>query len=136
MARVIPLRQALIGLLLMIASLVWLLFAGRWSEALLHSPGQSAGAGWLAVALAVLSVVPWLYCIAWSVAAGDEYVRHIVLVGTALAFVIDLLAHVALNTMVDARLVPRDLYPPEILFAIAAWLVGCALAILYYRQRP
>jgi hypothetical protein len=136
MARVIPLRHVLINLLVMIASFVWLFFAGRWSEALLHSPGHSAGAGWLAVALAVLGVVPWMYYIAWAVALGDEYVRHVVLVGTSLAFVVAILAHIAFNTMVDARFVARDVYPPELVFGIGAWAVGCAISILYYRQRP
>ena len=136
MAKVIPLRQALIGWTVTIASVVWLLFAGRWSDALVHSSHRSASTGWLAVGLAVLSVVPWIYCIAWAVAAADEYVRHIVLVGTALAFLIDLLAHIALNVMVDAQILPRDLYPPELVSAMASWVVSCGIAILYYRQRP
>ena len=135
MARVIPLRQAFIGLLVMIASWIWLFFASVWSAALLHSPTHSVAASWLAVALAVLGVVPWIYCVAWSIAAADEYVRHVFLVGTALAFIVDLVAHVAFSTMVDAHILARDAYVPEVVLAIGAWLVGCAIAMLYYRQR-
>jgi len=135
MAKVIPLRQALIGMLAMLASLAVLFFGNRWSDTLLHSSGPP-GARWLGVALAVVSIVPWIYCLAWGVAAGDEYVQHIALVGTALAFVLDLLAHVAFNTMVDARLLAPSSYLPELAAAIACWVVGCAIAMLYYRQRP
>ena len=135
MAKVIPLRQALVGLIVTIGSMVWLVVASRWSEGLLRSPAHSAGTGGLAVALAVLSVVPWIYCVAWSIAAADEYVRHIAIVGTALAFVVGLLAHIALNVMIDAGFVAGDLHVPELVVALGAWLVGCAIAILYYRQR-
>ena len=136
MAKVIPPRMALIGLIVFIASLAWLVVAGRWSEALLHSSPRSTGTSWLAVALAVLSVIPWIYCVAWGVAAGDEYVRHIALVGTALAFVVALLVRIALNAMVDAQLIPHDLQVPELVSAIASWVLSCGIAILYYRNRP
>jgi hypothetical protein len=135
MAKVIPLRQAAVGLITLIASAVLLYFGQQWPNALLHSSTPSSGSRWLAVAIAVISIVPWIYCIAWAIAAADEFVQHVALVGTALAFVVDLLVHIAFNVMMDARLLAPDSYLPEIGVAICCWIVTCAISILYYRPR-
>ena len=65
----------------------------------------------------------------------DEYHRHVVLVGTAIAFVAELLVHVAFSVMRDARLVEPNTHLVELPVTMIIWIVGIAISWTYYRLR-
>ena len=87
------------------------------------------------VAVAVVRLVPWLGFIITSLALADEYHRRIVLVGTAVAFVVGLLLHVAFNVIVDAHLVSPTFSLAELPVAMGVWVLSVGLTLLYYRMR-
>jgi hypothetical protein len=67
----------------------------------------------------------------------DGRVRSdIVLVGTAIAFVGDIVVHIAYGVMVDAHLAGPNTYLPDLGIAMLLWVIGVGLATLYYRLRP
>ena len=131
--KVIPLNQALKLLVLAIASAGLLYASGYLVDYLTAS--TSLGLRWLGVFVAVGSVVPWLLFIAWMVSTMDEYHRHVALVGTAVAFVGELLVHIGFNVMQDARLVSWSTHLQEIPVAMIVWLMGMGASAFYYRLR-
>ena len=131
MAKVIPLQQGLKFLFAMILAIVVLDGGGLLTDHLAAS--QSAALRWLAVAAAVITLLPWLGIIVWPLMHLDEYHRRIVLVGTALSFVVDLLVRTAFNVIVDAHLVAPTFYLPALPLAMGVWVVSVALTALYYR---
>jgi hypothetical protein len=131
MSKVMPLQQALKFFLVMVGALVALWAGSALSDRLVTNP--SAGVRWLGVAAAVVSLLPWLWVIFQSISHADEYIRRVVLVGTAAAFVVDLLFHVAFNVIVDARLVSATSYLPALPVAIVIWMLSVAVTFLYYR---
>jgi len=133
MAKALPLQQALKYFLLLILAMVVLYGGGAVSGHFVASP--SAGLRWLGVAVAVVSLVPWLGFIVTSLALADEYHRRIVLVGTAVAFVVGLLLHVAFNVIVDAHLVSPTFSLAELPVAMGVWVLSVGLTLLYYRMR-
>ena len=134
MAKVLSLRQALKVWTAMILSAVLLYMGGELSDFLVAEPASTASR-WLGAIVAAGSIVPWVFLIAWGVGAADEYHRQIALVGTALAFVLDLLVHVFFNVLQDARLVGWTSHLVELPTAIIVWMVGVAIAAVYYRLR-
>ena len=136
MAKVIGYGQALKVWLLMLAAMLLLIFGGLFSDRLIHSTDAYAMARWFGVAVGIVIVIPWMLTIVWGVSAGDEYVRQVALVGTAIAFAIDILAYVGFNAAQEARLVSWSAHLPPLLVAMGAWLIGVSVAALYYRFRP
>ena len=133
--KVVSLNQALKLWGLAIAS-AGLLYAGGYLVGYLTAATTtSLGLRWLGVLVAVVSTVPWLLFIAWMVSMMDEYHRHVALVGTAVAFVGELLVHIGFNVMQDARLVSWSSHLQEIPVAMIVWLIGIGASAFYYRHR-
>jgi len=133
--KVIPLNQALKLWGLAIASAGLLYASGYLVDYLTASTTTSLGLRWLGVLVAVGSVVPWLLFVAWTLSMMDEYHRHVALVGTAVAFVGELLAHISFNVMQDARLVSWSTHLQELPVAAVVWLIGIGASAFYYRLR-
>jgi len=133
--KVIPLNQALKLWGLAIASAGLLYASGYIVDYLTASTTTSLGLRWLGVLVAVGSIVPWLLFIAWTLSVLDEYHRHVALVGTAMAFVGELLAHIGFNVMQDARLVSWSTHLQEIPLAMVVWLIGIGASVFYHRLR-
>lgn len=133
MARALPLQQALKYFLLLILAMVVLYAGSAATDHLVASP--STGLRWLGVAVAIVSLVPWLGFVIASLSLTDEYHRRIVLVGTAVAFVVDLLVHVAFGVIVDAHLVGPGFYLAELPVAMGVWVASAGLTLFYYRMR-
>jgi len=136
MAKVLTFNQALKLWVLAIVSAGLLYSGGYLSDWLISPPTASIWMRWLGVAVAVGSIVPWLFFIAWALSTADEYHRHVVLVGTAMAFVGELLAHIGFNVMQDARIVSWSTHLQEIPVAMILWVLGIALSAFYQRLRP
>ncbi len=134
MAKVVPLDRALKYGLLFLLSLV-ALGGGPWlSSRLLASP--SAPMRWGGVVLAVASPVPWLALVVIGMGTWDEFQRHVTLVGTAVAFVAELLFYVAFSAMREARLIGPAVHVPNLLATLLIWVTSLGVAALYYRTRP
>lgn len=133
MAKVIPLQQALKLWFATIGSVVFVFFGGRLSDFLVSDPTASALVRWVGVLVAVVAVVPWVVVIAWTVSVTDEYYRQMTLVGTSVAFVLDLMAHIAYWAMIDAGLVRGGMGMHEFGVAACAWIFGMTLSATYYR---
>jgi len=133
--KVIPLNQALKLWGLAIASAGLLYASGYLVDYLTASTTTSLGLRWLGVFVAVGGTLPWLLFIAWMVSAMDEYHRHVTLVGTAVAFVGELLVHIGFNVMQDARLVSWSTHLQELPVAAVVWLIGIGASAFYYRLR-
>ena len=91
---------------------------------------------WLGVATAIVILLPWLGVIIWSLSHADEYHRRIVLVGTSVAFIADVLVQIGFNEIGDAHLVSPTpyLFPPSVLpVAMGIWVISVGLTWLYYR---
>ena len=130
MAKVISLQHGLKFLVWMIVAMVVLYAGGGVSDTLAASP--SVGLRWLGVAAAVVSLLPWLSIIIWPLTHLDEYHRRVVLVGTAVSFIVDLLVHTGFNVIVDAHLGgPTSL--PALPVAMGIWVISVGLTSLYYR---
>lgn len=134
MANVVPLERALKVGLLFLLSLV-ALGGGPWLSArLLASP--SAAMRWGGVVLAVAAPVPWLALVVIGMGTWDEFQRHVTLVGTAVAFVGELLFYLAFYAMRDARLIGPTVHIPHLLATLLIWVTSVGVAALYYRTRP
>ena len=133
--KVIPLNQALKLWGLAIASAGLLYASGYLVDYLTASTTTSLGLRWLGVLVAVGSVVPWLLFVAWTLSMMDEYHRHVTLVGTAVAFLGELLVHIGFNVMQDARLVSWSTHLQEIPLAMVVWLIGIGASVFYHRLR-
>lgn len=136
MAKVLSLKQALKAWFFTLLAVVAFLFGGHFSEYLISDPNASSLIRWIGVSVAVGSLIPWLLLMVAGVGAGDEYVRQVALVGTAIAFVANLLFQVGFNAAQEARLIGSGTHLPPLPIAIGMWLLGCSLALLYYRLRP
>ena len=134
MARVIPLDRALRYGVFFILSVVALAGGGWWSDHLITNP--STAARWLGVVVAVVAPLPWLALVILGIGTWDEFQRHIALVGTAIAFVVELLFYTALYVMQDAKLVSPTFYVPHFVAAGAIWIAAVGVAALYYHVRP
>jgi len=132
---VVSLSQALKVWGLTILAVVLMLYGGRLSDSLIASPTATAGLRWLGVVVAAACLLPWIAFVAWSLSMIDEYHRHVVLVGTAIAFVAELLVHVAFSVMRDARLVEPNTHLVELPVTMIIWIVGIAISWTYYRLR-
>lgn len=136
MARMLSLTQALKVWGATIVAGALFIFGGPLSDMLIANPSASPAMRWFAVVLAAGSILPWALITVWLFGTTDEFVRHIVLVGTAIAFVGDVVLHIAFGVMVDAHLTGPNTYLPELGVAMLLWLAGVGLATLYYRLRP
>ena len=133
--KVVSLNQALKLWGWAIASAGLLYASGYLVDYLTASTTTSLGLRWLGVLVAVVSTVPWLLFIAWTVLMMDEYHRHVALVGTAVAFVGELVVHIGFNVMQDARLVSWSTHLQELTVAAIVWLIGIGASAFYYRLR-
>src|ERR1044071_7650240 len=120
--KVLSLNQALKLWGLAIVSAGLLYASGYLVDYLTASTTTSLALRWLGVVVAVVSVVPWLVFIAWTLSAVDDYHRHVVLVGTALAFVGELLVRIGFNVMQAARLLSWSTPLTEIPIPMIVWL--------------
>ena len=136
MAKVLGYRQALKVWFLMVGAILVLIFGGQLSGHVAGNQEIAQVLRWLAVTVGVVCILPWILTVVWSVGAGDEFVRQIVLIGTSIAFVVDLLVHVGFNAAQDAKLVSWSTHISPLPVAIGAWFLGCSIAVLYYRFRP
>src|SRR5258708_1638171 len=108
MAKVIPLNRALQYGLFFLLSLVALGGGPRLSDHLLASPSPTMR--WIGVVVAVGSPLPWIVLMILGIGTWDEFQRHVTLVGTALAFVMELMFYTAFYAMQDARLIGPTAY--------------------------
>ena len=136
MAKVLTPQQAVKGWLIILLALASMLGGGAISDKLIADSTAPAIMRWFGVTVAVLAIVPWLLIMIWGIGAGDEFVRQIALVGTAIAFVGDLLVHIGVAVARDAALISATFDPPPLPLAMALWIAGLGLAALYYRFRP
>ena len=136
MAKVIPLQQALKVWVAVIGSGVLLYLGRELSDFLVRDRSAPPSLRWAGVAVAVVSVIPWMLMIAWGVSVADEYYRRVAIEGTALAFVVDLTVHVAFGTLVDAGLLASTSVLLEVPAAIITWMASIGIVLLYYRFRP
>jgi len=135
MAKVVAYSQALKGLFFMLAAVLLLIFGGQWAEHLTHDPHAAWWIRAFGVVVAIASMIPWLLIFVFAIGAGDEYVRQVAIVGTAIAFVADLLVHVGFDVAQDARLISWNTHLLPLPLAMGLWLLGVSLAALYYRYR-
>lgn len=134
MAKVIPLNRALLYGFFFLLSLV-ALGGGPWlSDHLLRSPSTTMR--WIGVAVAVGSPLPWIVLVLLGISTWDEFQRHVALVGTAVAFVIELLVYTAVYAMQDARLISHSVSVPLLLTTALIWVISVGIAALYYRTQP
>jgi hypothetical protein len=95
------------------------------------SPARRAGA----VAIIVITFLPWLAVAGWAISRADEYARHIFLLGIALAMAGSMLVFVAFDFMRDTHMLGESMPIPWFPVMIAMWAVGTAAASGYYRLR-
>jgi hypothetical protein len=133
--KVVSLNQSLklSGFAIVSAGLLYA--SGYLVDYLTSSTTTSLWLRWLGVLVAVGSTVPWLLFIAWMVSTMDEYQRHVTVVGTAVAFVGELLVHIGFNVMQAASLVSWSTHLQELPVAGIVWLIGIAGSAFYYRLR-
>jgi hypothetical protein len=136
MAKVVPLNRLLKVLFYFLLAMACFVLGVEVSDRILARPDASLMLRWFAVVLGTVSIVPWMLTVLWSVGAGDEYVRRIALVGTAVAFAGDLLLHVAFNLLQDAKIIGWDTHLQPVAAAMVLWVLGICLTSLYYRYRP
>lgn len=135
MAKVVPLKQALIFWIATIGSAFLLYYGAQLTDFLISDTHASTWVRWAGVFVGVFTILPWLVIIAVSLSVLDEYYRRVVLIGTALAFVLDLMLHVGFNVAVDAQLLRPGSYLPETGAAIILWMIGVSVGAIYYRFR-
>jgi hypothetical protein len=133
-AKVIPLDRALrYGVYFLLALIA--LGGGSWlSGHLIANP--STAMRWVGVVVAVASPLPWLALVLLGIGTWDEFQRHIALVGTAVAFVVECLFYTALHVMQDAGLISPHVYVPYFLATLVIWVAAVGAAAVYYRARP
>jgi hypothetical protein len=136
MAKALTLSQALRLFLLVLATGFILYYGGRLSEWLIRRPDASLARRWLGVLVAVLALGQWIFIVAKGAIMGDEFQRRIVLLGTAVAFVGDILLQAGFSVMQDARIVSADTYLPSVPAAALLWMLGVGAAVVHYRARP
>jgi hypothetical protein len=134
MAKVIPLDRAFKYGLLFLLSLVVLGGGPYLSDHLLASP--STAIRWWGVIVAVACPIPWLALVLMGIGTWDEFQRHIALVGTAVAFVGELLFFMAFHAMQDAKLIGPNVYVPHLVATVLIWVASVSVTALYYRTRP
>lgn len=134
MAKVIPLDRALRYFVLFLLALVALGGGGWLSDALIRNP--STAMRWLGVVVAVASPLPWLALVVLGIGTWDEFQRHVALVGTAVAFVVECLFYTALYVMQNAKLIDPEFYVPYFVATGVIWFACTGVAALYYRTRP
>ena len=135
MAKVIPLQHAVKVFFIAIVALVVMLGGSELSDRLVSNASNAGLVRWFGVAIAMLALVPWVVLMVWGIGLGDEFVRRVALVGTALAFVGQFLIHVGIVVARDAALVRTNFDLPPLPLASGLWMVGVAIAALYYRFR-
>lgn len=100
-------------------------------------PGVEPAPGWarwLSVVVGILSVVPWMALIVWTIARAEEYNRRVLQLGTAWGFAGFLVAHTAVDFARDAGLVGPRTELPLWATAAGAWAFGILLVTAYYRR--
>ena len=135
MTKVLSINQALKIWGFAIVAVAAMYYGGQASDSIAANQSASLAMRWLAVALAVACMLPWLGFIGWSVSMADEYYRHVALAGTAAAFVVDILVHVAFNVMQAARMVSWSDHLLELPAAMIVWVACVAISAAYYRLR-
>jgi hypothetical protein len=133
--KVIPLDRFLKLLVYCAIAMACLWLGDMFTAHVRDQPEPSRWLRWLAVGVGVVSVMPWLSIIIGGVWLGDEFVHHVALVGTAIAFAGQLLFSIALVHLRDVGLMSASTHVEPIPVAIILWLLGCASAALYYRSR-
>jgi hypothetical protein len=136
MAKVVPLNRLLKVLIFTLVAMACLILGATVSDSLFARPDASLSMKWVGVLVGTLSIVPWMVTVLWGISVGDEFVRRIALVGTAVAFAIDLVVHVAFNLLQDAKIVSWSTHLPAVPLAILLWMLGVGATTLYYRYRP
>ena len=136
MAKVMSLRQALKMWGFILATLVLLFVAGQITDGVVNDPHASTGARWGSVLLTVVSLIPWVLVIAWSVSVADEFHRYVALVGTAIAFAADVVLRSGVDVMHHAHLIAPTTNLSPLPTAIGLWVVCIALTVVYFHLRP
>ena len=108
---------------------------GSWlAFAVVDRPDASSFRRFVAVAIVVLTFVPWLVLAGWAISRADEYARHIFLLGIALAMAGSMLVFTAFDFMRDTHMIsdgPMPWFP----IMVAMWAGGTALASGHYWRR-
>lgn len=134
--KVVSLDKALKLWGLGLVAVVVMYFGGRFSDSIGTNETASVAVKWAAVGVAVACMIPWLWFIGWSISLTDEYFRRVAVVGTAAAFVVNALVHVAYGTMQSARLVSWTSHLLELPVGMLVWIACVGAATIYYRLRP
>ena len=134
--KVVSLDKALKLWGLGVAAAVVMYYGGKFSDSIAPNEIASISLRWAAVAVAVVSMIPWLLFIAWSISLTDEYFRRIAILGTAAAFIVNTLVHIAYDAMRSVRLVSWDSHLLELPVGMVVWVACVGAAAIYYRLRP
>ncbi|MEP6765658.1 MAG: hypothetical protein ABJB66_15185 [Gemmatimonadaceae bacterium] len=135
MAKAIPVKQAARFWLFTVIAAVVLYYGYTISDYLIFNPTSSTAMKWLGVAMAPIAILPWLFVLVVSLSVVDEYYRRVVMVGTSVAFVLDIMFHMAFGAAVQAHVVSQSYYILELGAGIVSWLIGVSLCLAYYRLR-
>ncbi len=133
--KVVSLDKALKLWGLGLVAVVVMYFGGKFSDSIGANETASMTLKWTAVAVAVGCMIPWLWFIGWSISLTDEYFRHVAVVGTAAAFIVNALVHVGYNTMQAARMVSWSSHLLELPVGMIVWVACVSVAAIYYRLR-
>jgi hypothetical protein len=133
MAGVLRLNDALKLLGWIVAAMVLLAVGNRVADSLLFRPGGSVSARWIGVTIALGAWIPLLFMVGYSIRLGDEYQRHVFLIGIALAFAATFLLVIGVEVMRDAALIPYRARPPWLMLIVAMWGLGTAVSFAWHR---
>ena len=132
MPQVNTLRRALAIWTLAAIAAACLVFA-RVIEARAHEAGASWR--WLALIASVATTLPLMVLACVLVRGADEYWRHLLTTGAALAFAGMLVLYPAFYAAQEAGLAPETAFLPYLPTGCALWCIGSGIAWLAFRAR-
>lgn len=97
--------------------------------------GAGAGVRWLAVVANVATTVPLVFLAGVLVRGADEYLRHLLTTGAALALAGMLVLYPAFYAAQEAGLAPDTAFLPYLPTGCALWIIGSGMAWLSFRAR-
>lgn len=135
MGGVLRLNDALKLLGWLVAAMLVLAVGSRVADLLLFRPGGSVPTRWAGLTIALGCWIPLLLVVGYSIHLGDEYQRHVFLIGMALGFAATFLLVIGVEVMRDAALIPYTARPPYLVLFVAMWALGTAASFAYHRLR-
>ena len=135
MGGVLRLNDALKLLGWLVAALLVLAVGNRVADSLLFRPGGTVPTRWVGLGIALAAWIPLLFMVGYSIRLGDEYQRHVFLIGIALAFAATFLLVIGIEVMRNAALIPYTSRPPYLVLFVGMWALGTAVSVAYHRLR-